>query len=98
MTDSSEQQEAALSKNCIDLRRLVAAVKPDGFQTIVQEVARIESGALTESLDEFHSDRPEERLARGERGGPPGRSVNKNRSEKMSRSVSAEPCRGAIKL
>ena len=53
MTDSSEQQKAAIRKNCVNLRRLVAAVKPDSFQTILQEVRRIESDALKASLNEL---------------------------------------------
>ena len=53
MTDSSEQQKAAIRKNCVSLRRLLAAVKPVGFPTILQEVGSIESDALMASLDEF---------------------------------------------
>lgn len=53
MADSSEQQKAVIRKNCVNLRRLAAAVKPVDFQTILEEVRSIESDALKASLNEF---------------------------------------------
>ena len=53
MTDSSEQQKAAIRKNCVNLRRLLAAVKPVDFQIILQEVGSIESEALAAGGDEL---------------------------------------------
>ena len=53
MTDPSEQQRATIRKACVNLRRLLASVRPPDMPAILQQVRHIESAALTASLDEF---------------------------------------------
>ena len=53
MTDPGEQQRVAIRNACVNLRRLVASVRPPDMPAILEQIRRIESAALTASLDEF---------------------------------------------
>lgn len=53
MTDPSEQQRAAIRNACVNLRRLLASVRPPDMPAILEQVRRIESTALMASVDEF---------------------------------------------
>ena len=53
MTDPNEQQRAAIRDACVNLRRLLASVRPPDMPAILQQVRRIESAASMASLDEF---------------------------------------------
>ena len=53
MTDPSEQQRAAIRNACVNLRRLLAAVRPADMPAILQQVRQIESAALMASPDQF---------------------------------------------
>jgi hypothetical protein len=53
VTDPSEQQRAAIRNACVNLRKLLASVRPPDMPAILQQVRQIESAALMASLDQF---------------------------------------------
>jgi len=53
MTHPSEQQRAVIRNACVNLRRLLASVRPPDMPAILQQVRQIESAALVASVDEF---------------------------------------------
>ena len=51
--DPSEQQSVVIRNACVNLRRLLASVRPPDMPAILQQVRGIESAALMASLAEF---------------------------------------------
>ena len=51
--DPSEQQRVVIRNACVNLRRLLASVRPPDMPAILQQVRGIESAALMASLAEF---------------------------------------------
>ena len=51
--DPNEQQRVVIRNACVNLRRLLASVRPPDMPAILQQVRGIESAALMASLAEF---------------------------------------------